>query len=113
MKKFLVDANLPIKVSSWESEIFEFVSLINQEFSDGEIWNYAKQRNLTIVTKDADFSHRIMTSSPPPKIIHIKIGNLRLREFKALIEKLWPLAEEISSTHKLVNVFPDRIEGVE
>ncbi|MDQ3179519.1 MAG: DUF5615 family PIN-like protein [Acidobacteriota bacterium] len=80
---------------------------------DGEIWDYAKQNNLTIISKDADFSHRIMVSNPPPKIIHIKIGNMKLKDFNSAIEKLWTTTEKISENHKLVNVFIDRIEAVE
>lgn len=89
MKKYLIDANLPSKIKIWQSEKFEFVININDEWSDSEIWNYAETNNLTIVTKDADFSHRIMVSDSPPKIIHIKIRNVKLREFESAVNKVW------------------------
>lgn len=54
-----------------------------------------------------------MVSNSPPKIIHIKIGNMKLKDFAAMIEQNWETAEKISETHKLVNVFIDRIEAVE
>lgn len=113
MKKYLIDANLPRKIKVWQTEDFQFVSEINDEWTDSEIWDYAKQNNLVIVSKDADFSHRIMVSQPPPKIIHIKIGNMKLRDFESAIEKIWKTAEKLSETHKLVNVFTDRIEAVD
>ncbi len=113
MKKYLVDANLPSKIKVWRTEEFEFVNQINDEWTDSEIWDYAKQNNLTIISKDSDFSHRIIVSRPPPKIIHIKIGNMKLKDFNSTIEKLWSKAEKISETYKLVNVFIDRIEAVE
>ncbi len=113
MKKYLVDANLPSKIKIWRTDEFESVNRLNDEWTDGEIWDYAKQNNLTIISKDSDFSHRIIVSVPPPKIIHIKIGNIKLRDFNSAIEKLWAKAEKISKTHKLVNVFIDRIEAVE
>lgn len=112
MKKYLIDANLPRKIKIWQTDEFEFVSLINDEWKDSEIWEYARQNDLTIVTKDADFSHRIMISRQPPKVIHIKIGNMKLKDFEAAIEKNWKTVEKISETHKLVNVFSDRIEAV-
>ncbi|HEY0047904.1 MAG TPA: DUF5615 family PIN-like protein [Pyrinomonadaceae bacterium] len=112
MNKYLIDANLPRKIKVWQTEDFQFVSEINDECTDSEIWDYAKQNNLTIVTKDADFSHRIIVIQPPPKIIHIKIGNMKLRDFESAIEKVWKTSEELSGTHKLVNVFIDRIEAV-
>lgn len=113
MKKYLIDANLPSKIKIWQSEEFEFVININDEWSDSEIWKYAEANNLTIVTKDADFSHRIMVGNSPPKVIHIKIGNMKLREFESVINKIWKKAEQMSESHKLVNVFLDRIEAIE
>lgn len=113
MKKYLVDANLPSKIRVWQTDEFEFVNEINDEWSDTEIWEYAKEHNLTIISKDSDFSHRIIVSNPPPKIIHIKIGNMKLKDFNLTIENLWKRAEKLSETHKLVNVFIDRIEAVE
>jgi len=113
MKKYLVDANLPSKIKVWQKAEFEFVGEINDEWTDSKVWIYAKQNNLTIISKDSDFSHRIIVSRPPPKIIHIKIGNMKLKDFDLAIENLWARAERISETHKLVNVFIDRIEAVE
>ena len=112
MSKFLIDENLPSKISLWNSSDFEFVTSSFQSESDSAIWEYAKANNLTIVTKDSDFSYRILTSAPPPKVIHIKFGNLRLKDFNALIEKQWDRIHTLSASHKLVNVFADRIEGV-
>lgn len=47
---------------------------------DAAIWQYAKEHDLIIVSKDADFSDWIMLSDPPPKVIHLRIGNMRLRD---------------------------------
>ncbi|MDQ3750458.1 MAG: DUF5615 family PIN-like protein [Acidobacteriota bacterium] len=113
MKKYLIDANLPSKIKVWQTGEFEFVNKINDEWSDSEIWEYARTQNLTIVTKDTDFSHRIIVSKPPPKIIHLKIGNIKLREFESFINNFWEDIERLSQNHKLVNVFLDRIEAVE
>ena len=112
MKEFLVDVNLPRKIKVWQTNKFEFAGEINDEWTDSEIWEYAKIHNLTIITKDADFSHRIIVSQPPPKIIHIRIGNMKLKDFQNFIDKVWNAIEETSDNHKLVNVFIDRIESV-
>lgn len=112
MTKYLIDANLPSKIGVWQTNEFEFVININDEWSDTEIWDYARANNLTIISKDADFSHRIINSKPPPRIIHIKIGNLKLKEFARFIEGVWESVDESSQKHKLVNVFIDRIEAV-
>ncbi len=112
MSKFLIDENLPSKAPVWIGIDFKFVAASFQSESDSSIWEYAKANDLTIVTKDSDFSYRILTRDPPPKVIHIKFGNLRLKDFNTLIGKQWDKIRELSATLKLVNVFADRIEAI-
>lgn len=113
MMRFLIDANLPWRVSVWQGEGFLFVNEIDEEWTDSEIWRYAQRDNHTIVTKDSDFSNRIIISKPPPRVIHLRIGNMRLSEFASFIEINWPTIKNASANHKLVNVYFDRIETVE
>lgn len=110
MSKYLIDANLPNRIGAWQSDEFLF-GRIDDQMSDSEIWRYAKDRDLTIVTKDSDFSHRIIVSNPPPKVVHIRIGNMRLRQLDATISKIWPDIDVLSNTHKLVNAFANHIEA--
>lgn len=77
---FLIDANLPQKFSFWNTPDCIHVAEINRHWSDNEIWDYARENNLVIVTKDADFSNRILYTKPPPKVIHFLTGNLKLNE---------------------------------
>ncbi|MDQ3088961.1 MAG: DUF5615 family PIN-like protein [Acidobacteriota bacterium] len=58
MKKYLVDANLPSKIKVWQTTEFEFVNAINDEWADSEIWDYAKQNNLTIILYSLKYSDR-------------------------------------------------------
>jgi predicted nuclease of predicted toxin-antitoxin system len=109
---FLIDANLPYHFSLWKSSEFCHVFDLNELWSDTEIWNYARAHNLTIVTKDADFSNRILFTSPPPKVIHLRIGNLKMRELFDVLNKQWPEIMEFSKSHKLVNFYLNRIEGI-
>ncbi|WP_353852118.1 DUF5615 family PIN-like protein [Microcystis sp. LE19-41.2A] len=46
---------------------------------DTEIWQYPKDKKLVIVTKDADFSDRLMLDFSPPKVVHLRFGNIRKR----------------------------------
>lgn len=80
--------------------------------ADEQIWNYAREKNLTIITKDSDFSQRIILLDPPPKVIHIRIGNVKMNEFFSIISSSWKDIQKMSDDFKLVNVFPDRIEAV-
>jgi len=80
--------------------------------SDEDLWNYAKTNELVIVTKDADFSDRIVVSEPPPWVIHLRFGNLRRSEFHRFLEQIWPRLEVLLSSNKMINVYLDRIEAV-
>lgn len=80
--------------------------------SDTELWEFARKGDLVIVSKDADFSARIIVQDPPPRVVHLRFGNMRLRDFHAVLGRLWPQIESSLTTNKLVNVYRDRIEGV-
>lgn len=65
-----------------------------------------------IVTKDADFSHRVMLTEPPPWVVHLRVGNLRRREYHQFLFRVWLQIEKLLPEHKLLAVFQDRIETV-
>ena len=113
MPKFVVDANLPYLFSLWKSEKFIHVYDINDSMTDEEIWNYAKENKLTIITKDADFSTKALFKAPPPKVIHLKIGNMKMRQLYDFLSKNWDEIEQASDSYRLINVYIDRIEGIQ
>ena len=113
MPKFLIDVNLPYYFALWRGENFIHQRDLNDEWDDSQIWDYARRNNLTIVTKDVDFSNRIMFRQPPPRVIHIRFGNLKMRDFFQVMSSLWLEAATLSETHKLVNIFKEHIEAIE
>ncbi|OAB28912.1 Predicted nuclease, contains PIN domain, potential toxin-antitoxin system component [Flavobacterium fryxellicola] len=113
MPSFLCDINLPYYISLWNIDEFIHQKDINDEWSNEKIWIYAKENNLKILSKDSDFSNKIIMSSPPPKVIHIRFGNMIMNQFCDAISKVWDDVVEINEGHKLVNVFQDRIEGIQ
>jgi predicted nuclease of predicted toxin-antitoxin system len=77
MKGFLLDENLPARLRfSPNLPIFPG-SRIGRPPSDSEIWEFARKHDLVTVRKDADFSDRIITDMPPPRVVHLRFGNLR------------------------------------
>ena len=112
MHKFLIDVNLPYHFSLWKSDDIIHQMEIGDEWTDTQIWNYAEQNNLTIVSKDADFSSRVIFHQPPPKVIHIRLGNLKMRDFFVAMNRVWDEVLDLKSDHKLVTVFRDRIEAI-
>ena len=113
MKIYLIDVNLPYRFAHWAGNEYIHQRDIDARLADKDIWEYAKLNHLTIVTKDSDFADRIINNIPPPRVIHIKIGNIKLKEFHNFISKNWLEIINLSIDYKLVNVYIDRIEGVE
>lgn len=112
MKKYIIDANLPYYFSLWRDEAYEHVIDINPNMKDSQIWAYAKEKNLTIVTKDADFSELVLLNNPPPRVIHIKFGNMKMKAFHNAIDNIWDDILKMSQEYKLVRVYTDKIEGI-
>jgi predicted nuclease of predicted toxin-antitoxin system len=108
---FLFDENLPHRLTFTPSLPVIPSSTLGISPSDTMLWDCARQQSLAIVTKDADFSDRIMLSAPPPWIVHLRFGNLRRRDFHALLAKMWPHVESLLPAHKLICVYLDRIES--
>lgn len=50
---------------------------------------------------------------PPPRVIHVRVGNVNMKRFFQIILLHWPSVVELVKNHKLVNVFVDRIEGID
>ena len=112
MPKYLIDANLPYYFSIWNTPEFVHQKDIDDEWTDEQIWEYAINHDMTIITKDSDFSHKMIFRQPPPKVIHIRLGNIRMKEFYQIISSVWNDIVDASNNSKLVSVYSDRIETV-
>ena len=112
MKGFLFDENLPTRLRFSPKLPIISTSKIARQPTDSQIWEFARKHDLVIVSKDADFSDRIITQSPPPRVVHLRFGNLRRNDFHALLARVWPQIETLLKSHKLVNVYTDRLEAI-
>ncbi|MFN8254635.1 MAG: DUF5615 family PIN-like protein [Bacteroidales bacterium] len=112
MAKYLVDVNLPYYFKLWDNEDFIYVKDLNDSWTDDTIWQYALENNLIILTKDSDFSIRVLYKGTPPKVVHFRIGNLRIKEFYDLIVRIWPDIEKQVSGNSLINIYNDRLEFI-
>jgi predicted nuclease of predicted toxin-antitoxin system len=113
VKKYLIDVNLPRYFSLWSGDETKHVADIGDEMKDSQIWLYAKQRHLTIVSKVADFSELALLNEPPPRVIHVKFGNMKMREFHQALSRIWPEVCLLSENYKLVQMYQDKIEGID
>ena len=53
--------------------------------SDAAIWDYARNRGLTIVSKDSDFHQASFLRGSPPKVIWIRRGNCTTADIATLL----------------------------
>jgi len=104
MPKYLIDVNLPYHFPLWTTPDFIHQKDIDAIASDNQIWNYAKKYDLIIISKDKDFSVKQLVLGAPPKLIHIRIGNVRLKELFTILTSSWQNIEHFISDHNLVNV---------
>lgn len=100
---------MPHKIRQWLNEDCIWQCEINLLASDTEIWENARKKNLIIITKDSDFSNRILIKNPPPKVIHFKVGNMKYNDFTIFINENWEKICSAIKTHKLVLVNKEKI----
>ena len=112
MNGFLFEENIPRRLKFTPVlPIIDSCQAVGPGRSDDDVWQYAAEKQLVIVTKDSDFSDRIAVSVSPPWIIHLRFGNMRRRDFHTLLAKVWPKIEDLLPAHKLICVYADRIEA--
>lgn len=112
MKGFLIDENLP-DADRFPAELTKVHAReLGPMAADSQLWEHARNQHLVIVTKDSDFSDRILVSTPPPWVVHLRTGNMTRRQFADFIARVWPQVEALLPTHRLIRVFPDRIEAI-
>ena len=55
----------------------------------------------------------IILSNPPPRVIHIKLGNMKMKEFHQLLSRIWNDVCIMSEEFKLIRVYSNKIEGID
>ena len=111
MPKFLIDANLSSRSTFWQSSDYEPVP--DPTWHDAQVWQYAVERSLTIITKDVDFEHRA-SADTSVRIIRICGGNMRRRKFRTFLSEVWPqvLVALNQPSIRVVRVYIDHLETV-
>ena len=112
MKGFLLDENVPIRLLFNPSLPMIHSKDLGESLSDSLLWDYARKNDLVMITKDSDFSNRVMIAEPPPWVIHLRIGNMRKRDFHLFLARVWNQIESLLPANKLIPVYADRIEAI-
>jgi len=113
MARYLIDANLPRYFSPWSGPDYVFAHDMGDGWSDTDAWDYALRHGLIIVRKDADFTNRALFDVTGPKVIHMRLGNLRMRDFHVAVANRWAEICATCDASRLVAVYRDRIEVID
>ena len=89
--KLLFDQNLSPRLPQKLSDIFPNSMHVRdvglRDSTDAEIWKYALQNDLTIVSKDSDFQQRSLLYGHPPKFVWLRVGNYPVKTVEELLRK--------------------------
>lgn len=103
--KLLFDQNLSPKlvksledVSPNSNHVF---SLGLGEADDTEVWEYARDNDFILVTKDADFGDLSVLRGFPPKIIWIRRGNCKNSDIEVILRNNFDVINELQTEHQI------------
>lgn len=111
-KGILLDENVSARLKTAFAVPVVHVSEWQEGLKDWALWERAREDHLVIVTQDADFTERMLAQEPPPWVVHVRVGNMRVQEFRDLLDRIWPRIWEALQSHKLVVIYRDRLEFV-
>lgn len=87
--KLLFDQNISFRILNKLPEFFLDSSHVSKEnlinSSDLEIWEFAKRKGFTIITKDSDFNDLTNFYGMPPKVIWLRTGNIGTDEILSIL----------------------------
>ena len=89
--KLLFDENLSPKLTSRLSDLFPnslHVRDVGMKATvDPIVWDYAKDNNLMIVSKDSDMHDLSLVFGNPPKVIWLRLGNCSTLQVENLLRR--------------------------
>ena len=87
--KLLFDENLSPKLPNRLSDLFPSSLHVRdvgmKATTDTVVWDYAKENNLMIVSKDADMHDLSLLFGNPPKVIWLRLGNCSTSQVENLL----------------------------
>ncbi|MCH7226430.1 DUF5615 family PIN-like protein [Haloferula sp. A504] len=111
MNHLLIDENLPFSLAKHLPVPCSHATDLGRQPTDGEIWEHAREKNQVVLTRDADFFDRIILEGPPPKVIWVRLGNIRRKELESLLLRRWPQLSAMLADADLLEVHPESIES--
>jgi predicted nuclease of predicted toxin-antitoxin system len=93
--KLLFDENLSPRLVAALADVYQGSAHVHEcglgSADDIAIWQYAKDNDFTIVSKDSDFQERSILQGYPPKIIWVRATNCTSAEIENILRPALPL----------------------
>ena len=103
--KLLFDQNLSPKLVKSLDDVFpnsnHVFPLGLGAADDTDVWEYAKQNDFTLVTKDADFGDLSVLRGFPPKVIWIRRGNCQTSAIESLLRDNSEAIEQLENDQQI------------
>jgi len=112
MSRLLIDENLPFTLVRLLDTDCLHVSEIAAQASDSLLWKTARENNWIVLTRDTDFFDRLLVHGAPPKVVWVRLGNIRKNALIELLIKRWPVVQQLLEANDLVEIHLDRLEGL-
>src|SRR5262249_25939927 len=89
--KLLFDENLSHKLVGLLADLFPDSVRVRdvglKAADDLLVWEYARNNDLTIVSKDSDMHQRSLVFGYPPKVVWVRLGNCSTSEVEQSLRK--------------------------
>ena len=89
--KLLFDENLSHRLAELLSDVFPGSTHVRnvglKSADDPNVWKFAIEHGLLIVSKDADMHDRSLLFGFPPKVIWVRLGNCSTAQVEELIRR--------------------------
>jgi predicted nuclease of predicted toxin-antitoxin system len=89
--KLLFDENLSHKLARLLADLFPDSRHVRdvglKAAGDPAVWEYAKNNDLMIVSKDSDMHQRSFVFGYPPKVVWVRLGNCSTSDVERLLRR--------------------------
>ena len=98
--KLLFDENLSFRLVPALADIYPESTHVREigllGADDLQVWNFAAEHGLMLVSKDTDFYERSLVFGAPPKIIWLRVGNCTVNETVTLLRSQYIVIRHFS-----------------
>ena len=112
MKRLLIDENLPFSLGVRLGVDYIHASRIAEQATDTLLWQTARENDWIVLTRDTDFFDRLLRHGVPPRVIWIRLGNVRKSDLLRIVEERWPAIQQLVQANDLIEVYADRLEAL-